>query len=343
VKLEQLQSYLNQKRIDACILLGKDPNLYYFVQQQVIDGFLVVPKKGKPVLAVNVLEEKVSGIKTIKSKNFEQDIRTVLKKYKTKRVGVNRSFLTVKQQCFLKKHAKLVDIEDFLNQLRATKTKKEIRLIKKSCWLASKIMNNLLDNFDKLDFKKENDIKTFLKIEALKNNAETSFEPIVASGKNAGIPHHKKDSRLKKGFCIIDFGVKLNGYCSDITRTIYLGKPSWQELTLYKHVLRVQQDAIKMVKPGIKAASLDKEARKQLGRNQKYFVHGLGHGLGLKIHELPNISQKSKDILKEGMVLTIEPGIYNKFGIRIEDDLLVTKNGCRVLTTCPKELRIFDA
>jgi len=138
---------------------------------------------------------------------------------------------------------------------------------------------------------------------------------------------------------VIDFGVKYKGYCSDITRTIYLGRPKKAEKKIYNLVLSSQLKAIEKIKENILCSEADKQARKVLGKYKKIFIHGLGHGIGIEPHELPNLSTKSTDKFKQKMVFTIEPGIYSshKFGIRIEDDILLDKN-IKILTKTNKNL-----
>ena len=153
------------------------------------------------------------------------------------------------------------------------------------------------------------------------------------------MPHYKKNNKkLKKGFCVIDFGVKYNGYCSDMTRTIFIGRPSKKDINFYNMVLKSQTRAIKRLKPGVCCKTIAKEARKHLGKHQKKMIHSIGHGLGKKIHEKPYIRIKSNEKLDKGMMFTIEPGIYLKnYGIRIEDTIIL-KNKPIILTKSEKRL-----
>jgi Xaa-Pro dipeptidase len=141
---------------------------------------------------------------------------------------------------------------------------------------------------------------------------------------------------------VLDFGVKYKGYCADMTRTIYLGNPSTAEKQVYEKLRRVQEYCLQYAKAGMKASTLSKHAKTLLGKDSKYFIHGLGHGIGVEIHELPGLFEKSKDVLEKGNVFTIEPGYYNKktrIGIRIEDDILINDKGKKeVLTKSPKNL-----
>src|SRR3989344_4225779 len=139
--------------------------------------------------------------------------------------------------------------------------------------------------------------------------------------------HYKaKNSKIKKGFLVIDFGVKYKGYYSDETRTIYMGKPTKKEIKDYNKLLKIQKKIISLVKPGNYYCDLDIKARLLLGKDKIYFNHSLGHGIGKKTHQSPKIGPTSKDKIKINDIVTIEPGIYKKdYGIRIEDTILIRK------------------
>ena len=171
-----------------------------------------------------------------------------------------------------------------------------------------------------------------------------SFETIVASGVRSSMPHGAPtDKKLKQGeFITMDFGCMVEGYCSDMTRTIHLGPASEEEKKVYALVLKAQKEAMKAIKEGMSCLSVDKIARDIIMENGygEYFGHGLGHGVGLEIHEEPFLSPSGDKTLRAGMLVTDEPGIYipGKFGVRIEDLLLVRKKGCDVLSNSQKEL-----
>jgi Xaa-Pro aminopeptidase len=169
-----------------------------------------------------------------------------------------------------------------------------------------------------------------------------SFDTIVASGERSALPHGRATSaRLpKRGFVTLDFGVILDGYCSDMTRTIHLGKAQPGERGVYDFVLEAQEAAVAAVAPGATAGDVDEAARSVLrrGKLDKYFSHSTGHGVGLEIHEGPRLAAKQGQVLEQGMVITIEPGVYmpGKFGVRIEDMVLVTATGGEILTPSVK-------
>jgi Xaa-Pro aminopeptidase len=170
-----------------------------------------------------------------------------------------------------------------------------------------------------------------------------SFETIVASGPRSALPHGRATTaRLSRnGFVTLDFGVILKGYCSDMTRTVHMGRASREERAAYDAVLEAQQAAMNAVKPGATCGQVDEAARSVLRRAglARYFTHSTGHGVGLEIHESPRIASRQETRLEPGMVITIEPGVYlpGKFGIRIEDMVAVTATGHRVLTPVTKD------
>jgi Xaa-Pro aminopeptidase len=171
-----------------------------------------------------------------------------------------------------------------------------------------------------------------------------SFDTIVASGQRSALPHGRATSAPlpRRGFVTLDFGIILKGYCSDMTRTVYLGKPGNKERSAYESVLEAQVTAVAAVRPGVSCGAVDEAARNVLRKAglAEAFSHSTGHGVGLEIHEPPRVGASQTSKLAAGMVITIEPGIYlaGEFGIRIEDMVAVTQTGVRVLTPAPKAL-----
>ncbi|MBU0981314.1 aminopeptidase P family protein [Patescibacteria group bacterium] len=268
-----------------------------------------------------------------------EDFPTALKKCigKSKVVEFEPSDLTVDELNRWKKRLKgikLIPQKQTIDEKRKIKDSKEIKLLHISQKLNLKAMERtrilLKPGVTELE------IAWLIKKLAHDLGADdVSFEPIVAFGSHSAIPHHQNTSRrLKKtDIALIDMGIKYKGYLSDLTRTHFIGKPSSEQNAVFEKVLSAQKAAIKAIKPGIKASSVDKIARKTMGEDEKYFTHGLGHGVGLEIHEAPSLSSKSLDMLKKGMVVTVEPGIYlpGKFGVRIEDMGLICAEGLKLL------------
>ena len=169
-----------------------------------------------------------------------------------------------------------------------------------------------------------------------------SFESIVAGGERSALPHGKATTAKlpKRGFVVLDFGVVLGGYCSDMTRTVHMGPARKGEREAYEAVLDAQLAGLAAVKAGVTAGSVDAATRGSLERSglAEWFTHSTGHGVGIEIHESPRLGKKQEQKLKAGMIVTIEPGVYlpGQYGIRIEDTVLVTAEGCEILTPTTK-------
>ncbi len=228
-------------------------------------------------------------------------------------------------------------------ELRMVKDAAELRLMEKAAALGDRVFDAVLPHIE--SGVAETEIAASLEFFARSMGAEgMSFETIVASGERSALPHGRASARKtpRNGFVTLDFGVILNGYCSDMTRTVCLGKLSRQERAAYEAVLEAQQAGVAAVKPGATCGEVDEAARGVLRKAglAKFFTHSTGHGVGLEIHESPRLAAGQTMELKPGMVVTIEPGVYlaGKFGIRIEDMVAVTQRGNKVLTTAPKAL-----
>ena len=230
-----------------------------------------------------------------------------------------------------------------VSELRQVKDADELAIIAKAAQLGCELFEDLLPKIE--SGTTEIAVAAQLEFAARSRGAEgMSFETIVASGPRSAMPHgHAGPSRLpRNGFVTLDFGVILDGYCSDMTRTVHLGKVSSPERFAYEAVLEAQQEAVEAVHPGATCGEVDEAARGVLRKAglDEYFTHSTGHGVGIEIHEPPRIAKEQDTVLVPGMVVTIEPGIYiaGKFGIRIEDMVVVTKGAPRVLTPAPKAL-----
>jgi len=226
---------------------------------------------------------------------------------------------------------------------RMIKDEDELRLIRMAVVLGAGVFEKALPSIH--PGIPETEVAGDLEYEARQAGADgMSFETIVASGPRSALPHGRASAEPipQRGFVVVDSGVILRGYCSDMTRTVHMGGVGRKERKWYEAVLEAQLAGIAAVKPGKKAAEVDKAARQVLRRAglDRYFTHSTGHGVGLEIHEPPRLGKGQPEELQAGMVITIEPGIYvpGRGGIRIEDMVLVTANGCEVLTSVNKEL-----
>ena len=347
MKVKAFQDYLQKQKIGYTIILNtsmskKDPNLFYFTQIDIDLGAIVIPVKGNPVLFIPGFEyERIKKQTRFEVKNPDSIFEGIKKKFgNRKKIGINSKYFTLAEKEAAKKRlrGRFIDISQKLADLRITKTAEEIEKIRKACKITTKIINELIAKLPKL--KSEQAVHDFIEEKTKKAGCEFSFKPIIASGKNAYYPHHTPSNKLLKGFLVVDSGVIFKGYCSDMTRTVYLGKPNKKETEIYNKLLELQKKAIGMVKPGKDYNEIEEWVEEKLGKLKKYFIHSLGHSLGIEVHDVTSKKKYNKLILEPGMVVTVEPGIYikNKFGMRIEDDVLVTKNGCEILTKTPKKL-----
>lgn len=222
------------------------------------------------------------------------------------------------------------------------KTKTEIASVEKACKITDEIFSKIIGDFK---FATERELASWIRKEIRVRGLRMAFPPIVTSGGRAGNDIHPKPTAEKlEGFVIIDFGVRINGYCSDMTRTVFVGKPTIKDVALYRLLLSSKQKSERLIKHGARCADADATARKTLGRYKKYFIHTLGHGVGKRIHEKPRIYfKRTEDVFLENMIVTVEPGIYipNKLGIRIEDTYVVGKRGPTALTHSSQKLLIF--
>ena len=352
--LKEFQFWLKKNKIDLALVLNsghnkKDPNMFYFLQKEIDFGCIAVAKKSKPLMFAPGFEyfklrgQKIQAARLVQSKKNGLFANIKKKFPRAKRIGINFAIFSVGELGALKKtfkKCKVVDIGKALLEIRALKTKGEIIKLKTSAKISQQIVQSCIENIRK--FKSERQISDFLKAKAQAYGHELSFEPIVACGANGASPHHPPTNKKLKGFCVIDFGIKYKGYCSDITRTIYFGKPSLQEINDYFIVLNAQKAAIEKMKIGRKCKEIMNAAEKALGKRKKFFIHGLGHGLGVDIHEQPNLKPDSDEKLRNNMIFTVEPGIYpKKYGIRIEDDVLINKGKVVMLTKPVKSLLII--
>lgn len=337
MKLPPFQQHLHKEKIDLAFFTLPDITITYFTQLKPSFAYLLLTPKTATFYYTSL--DKKPALKGITTKPITKNW---FKAYHPKTIGINKRSLTVSQLERLKKiwpKTKFVDVAPILDQLRQQKTSEEVEKIQKACQITDLAFTALLKELPKRKLKTELDVVQFLEAQFRKQNAEPSFPTIVAMGKNASVPHHIPDStRLTKGFLVIDFGAKYQHYCADMTRTIYLGRPSKKERQLYELLQKAQQQAIESVRGEKTFFSLDQGVRRQLGKYSKYFTHALGHGIGLEVHEAPTFSDKKAKV-QENTVFTIEPGIYlpEKLGIRIED-ALVWGREVRVLTSSKKSL-----
>ena len=262
------------------------------------------------------------------------------------RVGIEAERLSVASRdriakVFQGRRSRLVSTIGLAEGLRRVKEPGELECIARAVRLGSDLFDTALQAIR--PGVSETAVAAELEYAARQAGAEgMSFETIVAGGANSALPHWRASSQPipNTGFVVLDFGVILSGYCSDMTRTVWVGKPDGKARAMYEAVLEAQLAGLEAVRPGATTGEVDGAARRVLQRAGlgSYFTHSTGHGVGLEIHEAPRLARGQKEVLQPGMVVTIEPGVYvpGKGGVRIEDMVAVTEAGHEVLTPTSK-------
>ncbi|MFA5287080.1 MAG: Xaa-Pro peptidase family protein [Candidatus Omnitrophota bacterium] len=328
-------------------IVSSSPNTAYLTQFPNPDAYLLAASNGLTYFTdsryTQEAKKKLKGIATIKHVNGSvfKLIAQSCTGLGLKRIGFEERHLPYAEYKKIKEHLKagafLVPAHGIIEELRMIKRAEEIAKIRKALEITALAIEFIKDfirpGVRELEIAAE--LERFIRYQGAIGSA---FDIIVASGANSCHPHHLPTSRRlgDKDIVLVDVGVDYLGYKSDLTRVFFLGKINGLARRIYELVLKAQEIAIKKAKPGERAGVIDAASRKYIAARGygDYFVHSLGHGVGINIHEDPSISSKSEDILKEGMVFTVEPAVYlpGKFGIRIEDMVLVTKRGCEVLS-----------
>ncbi|HLK31920.1 MAG TPA: Xaa-Pro peptidase family protein [Terriglobales bacterium] len=264
--------------------------------------------------------------------------------------GIESEYLTVSSRNLLSRllagRVRLLNTSGVVERLRMVKDEDEITHMRAAARLGMSLFNVALPLAR--PGTPETSIAAEMEYAARRQGAEgMSFATIVAAGSRSALPHaHASENPVpRRGFVLFDFGVILAGYCSDMTRTVCVGRPTAEARRTYQAVLEAQQAAISAVRPDVAVGEVDRAAREVLRRAglARYFTHSTGHGVGLEIHELPRVASGQKERLRPGMVITIEPGVYlvKRGGVRIEDMVVVTDSGCQVLTSTRKELIVL--
>ncbi|MFH0954497.1 MAG: Xaa-Pro peptidase family protein [Candidatus Micrarchaeota archaeon] len=331
---------------------ASDPNFAYFSglsQKHYNENLMLLERGKKPLVFCSPLEfdsaKKNRQIRAVLLKTRKLFETTVQKKIRRKKAGINFEYYPNLNLKMLRKFKpkKIINIGKALAELRETKTPSELSKIKKACQITEKTLSQI-PKIVKIGMTEE---KLAFELEILSRKLgaeELAFPTIVAFGKNAATPHHESGpTKIQKGnFLLVDFGVKYQNYCSDVSRTFFVGKPTAKQNWAYWVVRQAQQKAFQTILPEKKAVEPFTIADRLLfSQFKQHLPHALGHGLGIKEHDYPaRMGPNENWKFKAGQVLTLEPGIYlkNRFGIRIEDDVLVTKTKCHWLTKSPAKL-----
>lgn len=350
-RVEAFLAKMDDQGLDG-IIINNLKNVYYLTGFWGSNGTVFISRDRQVLVTdsryIVAAKQEVTGFEIRADRDELGLISGLVKDAGLKRIGFEDeiSVAYFKRMEGLFAGLELVPVTNFVQELRMFKDADEIAVIRKACSISDQAFADALD-FIKPG-KTEIEIANFLDFRMRELGAAgLSFDTILASGVNSSKPHaHPMHKPVELGEAItMDFGCLYDHYVSDMTRTIYLGHVSDEEQEFYNTVLKANQALIDQAKDGLGFREFDKIPRDiiiEAGYGD-YFTHGIGHGIGLDIHEDPYFSQTSKEVIKAGMVLTDEPGIYldEKYGVRIEDDILITETGCELLTLAPKELIVI--
>lgn len=351
-RIQKLSDQLGTWDADAFWVTG-EINVNYLTGFTGDSSTLLVQPSGQTMLSdgryKEQLDEECPGLDVaIKSPSQKpiDFVVEVLGSSGARRIAIEADQMSVAQLSELKKHLpdmQWIETAGVVGSHRMIKDAEEIEILRSAVRINERALESVLAKLgpdwteQEIAYELESTIRRL-------GATGFSFEPIIGAGPGGAKPHYRSGQTIIGDFpaLLIDWGTKLGGYASDLTRSFHLGTPPSRFLSAYEAVLESQLAAIATIRPGVTGAEVDAAARnvlKKFGLDE-YFVHGLGHGVGLQIHEMPRLSAVSEDVLAPGMVITVEPGVYfeGEFGIRIEDDVLVTETGHEVLSRMPKGL-----
>jgi Xaa-Pro aminopeptidase len=351
---KKLREHLATTRFDA-LLISHLPNIHYLCGFTGSAGLLLVEEAGS-VFFTDVrydtqAHEEVKGAKVVIPRKsllagFGEWLGKPPKRRRDWTIGIEAEHFTVAEKKRLSQvlpsGARLKDAPPVVERSRMVKDTDELNRIRAAVALGAKLFDRAVQVLR--PGVKETEIAGEMEYAARRGGVqEMSFPTIIASGTRSALPHGRaSEQAIAAGaFVVCDFGVILGGYCSDQTRTVWVGSVPDEARRVYEAVRESQQAAINAVRPGIAVSEIDAAARKVLRKAGlgRYFTHSTGHGVGLEIHEAPRVAAGQSEILQPGMVITIEPGVYfpGKWGVRIEDMVAVTAGGCEVLTPTSKD------
>ena len=333
------------------MLIANPINIKYLTKIDA-EGILLITRKENIFITDGRYMEYVSNVITPFDEIVVDDIKNISKDdYENfflfcENVGFEEKYLTYNNyKEYIRKYKinNFVEAGDIISNLRMIKDDEEIANIKKACEVTDNCFE-MLKQYIKPGLT-EKQIARKIRDFYLDNSEGESFSTIVASGENTSKPHAMPSDKMIKqnDIILIDMGCKINGYCSDMTRTFFIGKPTDEQLKIYNLVLENQKKVFNEIREGANIKQLTKSVESDFNLNNQTLIHGLGHGVGLEIHEDPSVNLKNDSLLKENMVITDEPGIYiaGNFGVRIEDTVLVTRKGVISLTESDKECIIL--
>jgi Xaa-Pro aminopeptidase len=351
LRQKNLRQELAESKVDA-LLISHLPNIRYLCGFTGSAGFFLISEREKVFFTDSryrrQAQEQVKGAKVViaKSALLKAVGEWIHDHHKRSTIGIEADHLTVAEKKrlgdLLPSGAKLRNGPPLVEHARMVKDEEELQLIRAAVRLGASLFERALEVIK--PGVKEVEVAAEMEYMARRAGAEgMSFPTIIASGPRSALPHGRASEQAiaPGGFVVCDFGVILAGYCSDQTRTVWVGLELDKARSAYYAVKAAQEAAIEAVRPEATVGDVDSAARKVLAKAGfgRYFTHSTGHGVGLEIHEPPRVAAAQTEVLKPGMVITIEPGIYfpHEWGIRIEDMVAVNKSGCEVLTPTKKD------
>jgi len=350
-RIRKIRRQLKKQLLD-CLIVTKPANVTYVTGFGGDDSWAIITRRSVYLLTdsryIEQAENQCAGCKIIQRTGpMTKAVATLMKRLKLSQSAAVEKSISLAAYDALKKQlkARLKTVGNIIEAVRSCKDPNEIAAIKKAALIAAKALEQTVPYLKR--GISENELAGMLDFQIRKLEASNSFDTIVAFGSNASRPHHQPGTRKlrKNDSILIDFGVKYKGYSCDLTRCFAVGRPTALYKKVYEAVRHAQAAAIKMIMAGVKFSKIDAAAKEVLRKHDlPLYGHGTGHGLGLEVHEEPAVSGEAKGKLQAGMVLTIEPAVYipGKLGVRIEDDVLVTQNGCKILSCDCPQLHLFS-
>lgn len=352
VRITNIQKQLHNYGIDGLLITKKENRQYATNFTGSAGVVLIAAHKAIFITDFRYVDQAKTEIKATEiimhKGNLEEEVANQVSKLNIQKLGIEDNNMTLQQFKKLQKyiHTEMVPVCEIIEDIRLIKDTSEIETMKIAATIADEAFHHIV-TFLKPGIS-ETDVRDELEFFMRKKGAtSSSFQIIVASGVRSSLPHGVASNKIiERGDIVtLDFGALYDGYCSDITRTVAIGEPSEEFQKIYNVVREALKRGTEAIKPGETAKSIDDITRNYITEHGygQYFGHSTGHGLGLEIHEPLRLSQESKATLQEGMVVTVEPGIYipNWGGCRIEDDIVITKDGYDVITKSNRELIII--
>ncbi|WP_088548319.1 M24 family metallopeptidase [Paenibacillus aquistagni] len=352
-RVERLRKEMDERGLEA-IWIASEINRRYMTGFTGSSGYVLITKDRAILLTdfryMTQAPEQAAGFEVIQHGKVTDTLKELLHDNGIKTLAMEQDH--VSYASFVQYQEELAPVElvptsGIIENLRRIKDQSEIQILKEAAELADRTFSHILSYLK--PGVSEMDIALEMEYFMRKNGAtSSSFDTIVASGERSALPHGVASERIIKGneFVKLDFGAYYKGYCSDITRTVFLGTPTDKHKEIYNIVLESQLHALEHIRPGMTGKEADALSRDIIEKHGygPNFGHSLGHGIGMEIHESPNLAKTSDMVLAPGHVVTVEPGIYvpGFGGVRIEDDIVITENGIEIITHSTKELLLLD-